>query len=88
MVLSNFDAYLPQFWQVIPPSEDNSVFTHEQAPVAKPVNVPSSASPRSPSQNRSRAAVTMKMQADARFQVQNTASSGTLDQNYWGKALN
>lgn len=33
-ILSHWSEYLPQFWQVIPPSEDNTELTHAQTPAA------------------------------------------------------
>lgn len=30
-VLEDFDSYLPKFWQVIPPAEDNTILTHADA---------------------------------------------------------
>lgn len=95
MVLDNFDVYLPQFWQIVPPSEDNSPFTDSNYGESKePVEVPiadlsqPAASPRSAS--RSGVAV-MEMQASPQFQMQNTIMSsrdGKLDQDYWGKTVN
>ncbi|WP_017327824.1 glutamate synthase large subunit [Synechococcus sp. PCC 7336] len=38
-ILENWDEYLPQFWQVIPPSEDNTELTHLPA-VAETAAVP------------------------------------------------
>ncbi|MDX2271554.1 MAG: glutamate synthase large subunit [Cyanobacteriota bacterium] len=34
-ILQNWQTYLPKFWQVIPPSEDNSEFTHPQLQTAQ-----------------------------------------------------
>ncbi|MEO0803033.1 MAG: glutamate synthase large subunit [Cyanobacteria bacterium J06642_2] len=35
-ILANWSDYLPQFWQVIPPSEDNTELTHAPVPEAVP----------------------------------------------------
>ena len=34
LILERWDEYLPKFWQVIPPSEDNSELTHVQSEAA------------------------------------------------------
>ena len=31
LILERWDEYLPQFWQIIPPSEDNTELTHHEA---------------------------------------------------------
>jgi len=97
-VLSNFEEYLPRFWQVVPPSEENTEFTrpgtegelevYPEVVAQVPGSARSMAGARSPSQSRS-SAVTMKMQAAPQFQVHSssTPSSTALDQDYWGKKL-
>lgn len=59
MILDNFESYIPQFWQVIPPSEDNSVYTHDiPESVAEPVG--SMAGSRPASAKKPRASVAMQ----------------------------
>lgn len=94
MVLDNFDEYLPQFWQVVPPSEDNSSFTDSNYRESKEiidVEVETSQPAASPRTSSRSGVAVMEMPASEQYQVQNTIISsgdGKLDQNYWGKTVN
>lgn len=93
-VLADFDSYLPNFWQVIPPAEDNSPLTHPDAEsTSTPPNVvvvnPNLT--RQSSGSRSGAA-TVTMSASptgSQFRIQNfeQGKGEALDRNYWGKNL-
>ena len=93
-VLADFDSYLPKFWQVIPPAEDNSPLTHPdaEATAAPEATTVASSSARARSGSRTGApAVAMSAQepSGSQFQIKDygEGKSETLDGNYWGKQL-
>lgn len=72
MLLDNFDVYLPQFWQIVPPSEDNSPFTDRYYGKSATIDVPiAEVNPRaaSPSASSRSGVAVMELQASTQFQV-------------------
>lgn len=86
-VLEDFDSYLPKFWQVIPPAEDNTILTHADASA-----VPELATASTTTEKKTSRAPAVAMSADPpttsfKFTIEDSGKAGPLDRNYWGKNL-